>query len=67
MHNYKCNCKKCGTLLTKETRLKISVQNFVPDTQCSGELDKTLNQFSLCNACYEEYAKVTDNFLGEIK
>ena len=50
-----CKCKKCKRTLSYEERICIKTLKYIPDTQCSGSLSKSMDNFSLCKDCYNKY------------
>lgn len=50
-----CTCSKCKTLLSYEDRINIKAYEFIPDLQCSGSRNRTIDNFSLCRECYKKY------------
>ena len=54
-----CRCCKCKKLLSYEERIKITTYNHVKDPQCSGSRGRTIDNFNLCEPCYQEYRKYT--------
>lgn len=57
-----CRCSKCKKLLDYPDRIKITSYEFIPDKQVNGSLNRTLDSFNLCRACYKKYSEYMFNF-----